>query len=76
MAMTRVTIRARTNVTAEALCKAIAKTKSMTASQVVRNEAGDEVGQHGIPFVVGTSTASTPAPSHSAVHACCRPVVR
>lgn len=43
MEMTRVIIRARMAVTAEMLCKCIASTKVMEASQIVRNNAGEEV---------------------------------
>eukprot|EP00047_Mylnosiga_fluctuans_P015697 m.48600 g.48600 ORF g.48600 m.48600 type:complete len:266 (+) comp6041_c0_seq1:669-1466(+) len=39
----RVDVRTRAEITPESICSAIAKTKTMTASQVVRTEEGQEV---------------------------------
>lgn len=43
MKTSRVMVRARSNVTVEALCAAIDSTKIMTAQQVVKDEYGQEV---------------------------------
>lgn len=43
MKASRVLVRSRNEVTVESLCAAVSRTKIMTASQVVKNEAGQEV---------------------------------
>lgn len=58
MKASRVVVRSRNEVTVEALCAAVAHTKTMTASQVVKNENGQEVY-----LTFGRSPRSTATPS-------------
>ena len=48
----RVVVRARNEVSAEALCFAIADSNVLTAHQVVRNEQGEEVRYFSRSFLI------------------------